>query len=218
MGVFQVEDDDGDDIAGVGNPVVRIFLAFVVGNDVGDVLRRRDFTGRTDGNLIEGIPTRRGTVIRCRFELDDLLAHLLAVACRDAPVFRLDVVDDDGLFPAAKECWDDEADALPGTGRGDDDDVPAVVIAEIEVAELLIQRRDVVIEAFPERCQGELVRLVIMDSGEPFLFLCHPAFQLRISRTSFLRTLQFLFQFRQLCFPVVPFLFKALIVVHFAIA
>ncbi len=40
VGIFEMQDDDGDDIAGVGDPVVRVLLAFVVRDDVSDVLGR----------------------------------------------------------------------------------------------------------------------------------------------------------------------------------
>ena len=40
VSIFEMQNDDGDDIAGVGNPVVRVLLAFIICDDVGDVLGR----------------------------------------------------------------------------------------------------------------------------------------------------------------------------------
>ena len=134
-----MQDDDRDDESRIGAPVIKLFLAFEIGEDVGEILRRSDFARLANGNLFERIPSGTAAIFGRRLELDDDLTHALAVASRDAPVLRLDVVDDDALLPAAEQCRDDEADALAATGWRNDGKVLVRVIPQVKV---LLARED----------------------------------------------------------------------------
>mgnify|MGYP000031315065 CR=1 FL=1 len=143
MRVDEVQDDDRDDESRIGSPVIEFLLAFEIGNEVGEILRRSDLARLANGNLFERIPSGTAAIFGRRLELDDDLPHALAVTSCDAPVLRLDVVDDDALLPAAEQRRDDEANALAAASWRNDGKVLVRVIPQVKVllvCENLLQR------------------------------------------------------------------------------
>ena len=167
MGVFQMENDHGNDIGGIGDPVIGVFFAFIIGDDIRDVLGCRNFFGRADPYLVQRVPAGAGAVCTGRLKLDDSLAHFLSISGCDSPVFRFDIVDDDRFFPASQKRWHDDADTFPGSGRGDEYDVPALVIPQVKVREFGINPKGCVIQAFPKVRRRAFFRLICRRVFQP---------------------------------------------------
>ena len=144
-----MKNDGHDDKFGITAPVVQFSLAFIVGDDVGDICRHGLLVFCPYRNLIQRIPSGRGTVRAGRLKLDTHLPHPFPVTCRHSPVLALDIIHDTGCAPAPEKRRDDKTYAFAGPGRCNNGQMLICVIAQIRMAHTHIDTIQLFMQLYP---------------------------------------------------------------------
>ena len=159
-----------DDKFGIAAPMVQLSLAFIVGDDVGDICRHGLLVLRPDRYLIQRIPSGRGTVRAGRLELDTHLAHPFPVTCRHSPVLALDIIHDTGCAPAPEERRDDQTYTFTGPGRRNDGQMLIGVIPQIRMAHTHVDTIQLFMQLYPGQYRKPVhLRFVVFNPVHFFL-------------------------------------------------
>ena len=133
MCIDEMQDNSRDDQRCVSTPMVEFFLAFIIRENIGQILCGCNLALCSNGNFFERIPSGTAAIFSCWLKLDDNLSHAFSIASCNPPVFRLDVVDDHTFFPAAQKGRDNQTNTFAASGWRNDGKVFIRIIPQVKM-------------------------------------------------------------------------------------